>query len=77
MEIGRPAFRGENFNEEANEVELRLNLDLLDEKKEHAQVCQAAYKHQVAKYFNMRVKHRSFLLEIVCPHVQIFNYYLE
>ena len=45
---------------EVNEVELRLNLDLMDEKREHAQVCQAAYKYQVNEYFNRIVKHKSF-----------------
>ncbi|GFY85496.1 molybdenum cofactor sulfurase family protein [Actinidia rufa] len=40
---------------------LMLNLDLLDKKRERAEVCQAAYKHQVTKYYNQRVKHRSFL----------------
>ena len=42
-------------------MELRLNLDLLDEGRERAKVRQAAYKHQVAKYYNKKVKHRSFL----------------
>ncbi|GFY91031.1 hypothetical protein Acr_07g0012270 [Actinidia rufa] len=38
-----------------------LNLDLLEEKREKAELRQAAYKNQVAKYYNQRVKHRSFL----------------
>ncbi|GFY96586.1 hypothetical protein Acr_11g0008920 [Actinidia rufa] len=41
--------------------ELRLNLDLLDEKRESAELRQAAYKNRIAKYYNERVKHRSFL----------------
>ncbi|GFS43662.1 hypothetical protein Acr_00g0086270 [Actinidia rufa] len=49
------------FNKENNEAELRLKLDLLNEKRERAEVRQAAYKHQVAKYYNERVKHMSFL----------------
>ena len=54
------SFRTLNFDKNNNEAELRLNLDLLDEKRERAEVRQAAYKHQVAKYYNQRVKHRSF-----------------
>ncbi|GFZ19591.1 hypothetical protein Acr_28g0002960 [Actinidia rufa] len=43
---GMPTFRTTNFDKETNEMELRLNLDLLGKKRESAQVCQAAYKHQ-------------------------------
>ena len=56
------SFRISNFDKQNNETKLRLNLDLLDEKRERAEVHQAAYKYQVAKYYNQRVKHRSFLL---------------
>ncbi|GFY88793.1 hypothetical protein Acr_06g0007330 [Actinidia rufa] len=61
VEIGMPNFRTSNFNKESNEVELRLNLDLLEERREKAELRQAAYKCQVAKYYNQRVKHRSLL----------------
>ena len=52
VEIGMPSFRTLNFDKESNEAELRLNLDLLDEKRERADLHQAAYKSQVAKYYN-------------------------
>ena len=58
VKIGMPSFSTSNFNKKNNEVEIRLNLDLLDEKMERAKVRQAAYEHQVAKYYNQRVKHR-------------------
>ncbi|GFY88915.1 hypothetical protein Acr_06g0008550 [Actinidia rufa] len=61
VEIGMPSFRTSNFDKESNEAELRLNLNLLEERREKAKLCQAAYKCQVAKYYNQRVKHRSFL----------------
>ncbi|GFS28943.1 hypothetical protein Acr_00g0004750 [Actinidia rufa] len=61
VEIGMPNFRTSNFDKESNEVELRLNLDLLEEKREKAELRQMAYKCRVAKYYNQRVKHRSFL----------------
>ncbi|GFS34125.1 hypothetical protein Acr_00g0032390 [Actinidia rufa] len=41
-----------NFDKKINEVELRLNLDLFDKKRERAEVHQAAYKNQVVKYYN-------------------------
>ncbi|GFS42455.1 hypothetical protein Acr_00g0079950 [Actinidia rufa] len=61
VEIGMPSFRTSNFNKENNEIELRLNLNLLDEKREKANLCQATYKCHVARYYYQRVKHRSFL----------------
>ncbi|XP_057461085.1 uncharacterized protein LOC130751495 [Actinidia eriantha] len=61
VEIGMPNFRTSNFDKE-NNIELRLNLDLLNEKREMAELRQVAYKCQVTKYYNQRVKHRSFLL---------------
>ena len=50
------SFKTLKFNKENNEAELRLNLDLLDEKSERAEISQSTYKHQVAKYYNQRVK---------------------
>ncbi|GFY96826.1 hypothetical protein Acr_11g0011320 [Actinidia rufa] len=61
VEIGMPSFRTLNFDKNGNEGELRLNLDLLDEKREIAELRQATYKNRIAKYYNERVKHRSFL----------------
>ncbi|GFY90877.1 hypothetical protein Acr_07g0010730 [Actinidia rufa] len=61
VEIGMPSFRISNFDKESNEAELRLNLDLLEEKRENAELRQMAYKCQVSKYYNQRVRHRSFL----------------
>ncbi|GFS29093.1 hypothetical protein Acr_00g0005320 [Actinidia rufa] len=52
VEIGMPSYKPSNFDNNINEVELRLNLDLFDEKRERAEVRQDAYKHQVAKYYN-------------------------
>ncbi|XP_057510765.1 uncharacterized protein LOC130793127 [Actinidia eriantha] len=49
VEIGMPSFQTSNYDKENNEIELRLNLDLLDEKRERAELRQAAYKCQVAK----------------------------
>ena len=50
LEVGMSSFKTSNFDMENNETKLRLNLDLLDEKRERDAIRQAAYKHQVAKY---------------------------
>ncbi|GFZ19761.1 hypothetical protein Acr_28g0004660 [Actinidia rufa] len=47
VEIGMPSFRTSNFDKESNETELRLNLDLLEERREKAKLRHAAYKCQV------------------------------
>ena len=61
VKIGMPSFRTSNFDKKNNKIELKLNIDLLDEKRERAEIRQETYKHQVAKYYNQRVKNRSFL----------------
>ena len=67
-------FRTSYFDKENNDTELRLNLDLLDEKRERAEVHQVAYKHQIAKYYNQRVKHRSFMpSDLVLRKVTLFT----
>ena len=38
VEICMPSFKTSNFNKENNETELRLNLDLFDEKREKAEL---------------------------------------
>ena len=45
IEIGMSSFRTSNSDKENNETKLRLNFDLLSEKRERDEVFQAAYKH--------------------------------
>ncbi|GFZ06593.1 hypothetical protein Acr_18g0007630 [Actinidia rufa] len=44
VEIGMPSFRTSNFSKENNETKMRLNLNLLDEKREKANLHQATFK---------------------------------
>ncbi|XP_071719100.1 uncharacterized protein [Rutidosis leptorrhynchoides] len=46
--------RTANFEE--NEENLRLNLDLMEERREAALIQEAAYKKTIEKYYNKRVK---------------------
>ncbi|XP_059428650.1 uncharacterized protein LOC132162426 [Corylus avellana] len=59
-EVGSRSFRVDTFNPEFNSEGLKLHLDLLQEKQDQAQITIAAYQQRVARYFNQRVKHRSF-----------------
>ncbi|GKD53967.1 hypothetical protein Tco_1287354, partial [Tanacetum coccineum] len=43
-----------------NDEELRLNLDLLDKRREHAAICEAKAKAKMTKYYNARVRGVTF-----------------
>ena len=60
VEIGSVSYRVEHYNPGLNEEGMRLHLDLLQEKRDEAQITMAAYQQKAAKYFNKRVKHRNF-----------------
>ena len=62
VEIGIGSPRIEKFNEETNQEALRENLDLIDEKREHACMRLEAYHRKVAQYYNSRVKNRPMCI---------------
>ncbi|GJR52186.1 hypothetical protein Tco_1402707 [Tanacetum coccineum] len=45
---------------DGNEEEMRLNLDLLTERREAAAIREARYKRKVEQYYNKRVRPLSF-----------------
>ncbi|GKF19962.1 reverse transcriptase domain-containing protein [Tanacetum coccineum] len=51
-EIGMPAVH--------NDEELRLNLDLLEERRERAAICESKAKLKMTKYYNVRVQGVTF-----------------
>ena len=60
-EVGLPSYKVENYSKQENEVALLKNLDLLEEKRDRAAIRLATQKNVVAKYYNSRVRPRSFL----------------
>ncbi|GJV51562.1 reverse transcriptase domain-containing protein [Tanacetum coccineum] len=54
-EIGMPTYRIAAVDTIHNDEELRLNLDLLEEKRERATICEAKAKMKMTKYYNARV----------------------
>ncbi|KAL5577646.1 hypothetical protein UlMin_019345 [Ulmus minor] len=60
VELGIPTFRIENFTEEDNDVLLALASDLLEEKRDKAQLRATALQQTVAKHYNSKVKLRRF-----------------
>ena len=60
VEIDLPSDRIRNFHETINFDRLKTDLDLLEEIREQVHIRIAAYKHKVAKYYNARIKSKSF-----------------
>nr|GEU67159.1 reverse transcriptase domain-containing protein [Tanacetum cinerariifolium] len=60
-EISMPTHRTMMIKEgDGNEEEMRLNLDLLTEKREAATIREAKYKMKMEQYYNKRVRPMSF-----------------
>ncbi|GKD98846.1 hypothetical protein Tco_1382743 [Tanacetum coccineum] len=60
VEIGMPSHRTMMIREDENEDELRLNMDLLQEKREEAAIREARYKTKMEQYYNKIVRATSF-----------------
>nr|GEW27027.1 reverse transcriptase domain-containing protein [Tanacetum cinerariifolium] len=59
-EIGMPIYRTAAVDVMNNDVELRLNLNLLEERRESAAVREAKAKSKMMKYYNARVRGVAF-----------------
>ncbi|GKA63239.1 reverse transcriptase domain-containing protein [Tanacetum coccineum] len=59
-EIGMPTYRTAVVDAAHNDEELRLNLDLLEERRERAAIREAKAKLKMTKYYNARVRGVTF-----------------
>nr|GEX41284.1 reverse transcriptase domain-containing protein [Tanacetum cinerariifolium] len=59
-EIGMPTYRTAAVDMVSNDNELRLNLDLLKERRERVAICEAKAKSKMKKYYNARVRGVTF-----------------
>ncbi|GJV95727.1 reverse transcriptase domain-containing protein [Tanacetum coccineum] len=59
-EIGIPIRRIIQRSDEENEEALRMNLNLLEERREIATIKEARRKQQLEKYYNQQVHHKQF-----------------
>ncbi|GJY45908.1 reverse transcriptase domain-containing protein [Tanacetum coccineum] len=57
-EIGIPTRRTIQGSDKENEEALKMNLSLLEERREIAAIREARRKQQVEKYYNQRVHHK-------------------
>ncbi|XP_035838197.1 uncharacterized protein LOC110901424 [Helianthus annuus] len=60
-EIGLPSPRMIAMEKQNNEQERRLDLDLLEERRENAAITEARYKSKLEKYYNARVRVCTFV----------------
>ena len=61
VEVGIKSPRVELAAEEQNDEALRLNLELLDEKREQVQQRTEKYQRKTARYYNQRVKPKNYV----------------
>nr|GEW54487.1 hypothetical protein [Tanacetum cinerariifolium] len=59
-EIGMPTYRTIAVDVVSNDEELRLNLNLLEERRKRAAICEAKAKSKMTKYYNARVRGVTF-----------------
>nr|GEW43829.1 reverse transcriptase domain-containing protein [Tanacetum cinerariifolium] len=59
-QIGMPTYRTVAVDVVSNDEELRLNLDLLEGRRERAAICEANAKLKMTKYYNARVRGVTF-----------------
>nr|KYP34315.1 Retrovirus-related Pol polyprotein from transposon 412 family [Cajanus cajan] len=59
VEIGEPSFRRAHFDEPNNEAELRVNLDVVEDVRDRAQVVAEATKQRYKRRFDSKVKPRE------------------
>lgn len=60
VEVGLPSPRRLQFNEISNDEIRRCELDFLGERRDASQVRLATYQRKMTKYYNKKVKKRSF-----------------
>ncbi|XP_070025310.1 uncharacterized protein [Nicotiana sylvestris] len=60
VEIGEPSTRFTQAIKESNDKEMRLNLDLLEGRREAALIRMAAQKQVIERYYNRKARLRFF-----------------
>ncbi|XP_019266450.1 PREDICTED: uncharacterized protein LOC109243891 [Nicotiana attenuata] len=60
VEIGEPSTRYTQATEESKEDEMRINLDLLEERRETALIGMVAQKQFIERYYNQKAHIRYF-----------------
>ncbi|GJS20819.1 reverse transcriptase domain-containing protein [Tanacetum coccineum] len=59
-EVGMPILRTAEVDMVQNNEAFGINLDLLEERREHAAICEAKSKAKMEKYYNSKVRNTRF-----------------
>ena len=60
IEVKISTIRTQNYDQDSNHSQLEETLDLIEEKREEAQLRNAAYQQRTTRYFSKRVRDRKF-----------------
>ncbi|PON69908.1 hypothetical protein PanWU01x14_083720, partial [Parasponia andersonii] len=60
VEIGASSLRRSVYEQNQNDVLLRIELDFLEERREQSQLQIASYQQYTARHYNSKVKSRHF-----------------
>lgn len=60
IELKTLTHRIDTFNIKENDQQVRLNLDMVEKRREEAELRRATYQQKVTRYYNRNVKKRSF-----------------
>uniref|UniRef100_A0A2N9H5X7 Integrase catalytic domain-containing protein n=1 Tax=Fagus sylvatica TaxID=28930 RepID=A0A2N9H5X7_FAGSY len=60
LEVGLPTTRTTEFDVEENESSLRMDLNLVEERRDMATIKLASYQHQMKRGYNKNIRPRSF-----------------
>lgn len=60
LEIETHSFWTKTYDEAKNEIALRVELELINKKRNETELRNAIYKQRSAKYYNQRVRKQEF-----------------
>ena len=60
IEVKIPTIRTHAYDQASNQSELEVSLDLIEERRDEAQLKNVAYQQRATRYFNKRVRDQKF-----------------
>ncbi|XP_074377817.1 uncharacterized protein LOC141719343 [Apium graveolens] len=78
VKVEARSFRRDNYESEANEINHRLYLNMIEETREDAQIRITAYQQRTARYYNSKVRAQTFkagdwVLRRVMPNTKVVS----
>ncbi|PON78599.1 hypothetical protein PanWU01x14_018570, partial [Parasponia andersonii] len=60
VKIGASSLRQSTYEQDRNKTLIRIELDLLEERRKQSQLRVASYQQHIARYYNSKVSRRGF-----------------